>query len=200
MCECTSAHCNSALQLTLTSFLVTVTVFSHSRQDIWVGCDHSTALWQELLSCAHGNIHSFSVFSRVAIWPSSSGNLHLSFLRDLMHYKLQINFSYQGTISAPPCSLAIHCHFSRCFGKSRIMRILWFCLVIFVIKAPPPLPSHLHLRECHLHKLVARKQLSWEMQCVKWQRTALPARGITLLMSAQKHAEGEMKRLPALTM
>lgn len=67
------------------------------------------------------------------------------------------------------------------------------------LKVPPSLPSHLHLKECHLHKLVARKQLSWEMQCIKWQRTALPAWGITLLMSEQKHAEGEMKRLPALT-
>lgn len=164
MCECTSALCNCKCP----SFLVGVTVFSHSDKIFEWDVTMLHPFGKKLVSCAHGNMHSFSVFSREAVWPSSSGNLQLSFLRALMHCKLQISFSYQGTtffffFPSPGHILP----FSSCFEKSRIMHILQLCLVIFLMTVPPSLPSHLHLKECHLHKLVARRQLSWETQCVK---------------------------------
>lgn len=108
MCECTSALCNCKCP----SFLVRVTVFSHSDKIFEWDVTMLQPFGKKLVSCAHGNMHSFSVFSREAVWPSSSGNLQLSFLRDLMHCKLQISFSYQGTtfffFSFP---LAVFCHF-----------------------------------------------------------------------------------------
>lgn len=79
------------------SLLVRVTAFNHSGKIFQWDVTMLQPFGKKLASCPHGNIHSFSVFSREAFWLSSSWDLQLLFLRDLMHYKLQISFSHQGT-------------------------------------------------------------------------------------------------------
>lgn len=126
----------------------------------------------------------FKVFSRETLWLSSSWDLQQFFLRDLMHCKLQISFSH----GSATFLLAIFPLFSSCFEWSWTMNILHLCLVTFPDRDSSTTSSFLHLKECALHTVVARGQISWEIQQVWHDKVcaALVAWWTAVFMPIQK--------------